>query len=142
VSAARRMADSRLAALFGRSRRRTQDPPDETGYMWDIEFVAVRESLHSSNEFIATRGDVERLAENEVRRQFADVYEGLPGARGGLTAATIGAGTATAFFVVMGTLWFVLPAVLAIVFVSVFFWAGGSRRPASTDRRRVMRTDV
>ncbi|GAA3300034.1 hypothetical protein [Streptomyces cinereospinus] len=138
MSAARRAWNSRLAALFSRGPRRTPEP-DEGGYVWDVDFVAVQQSLHSPHEFVSARGDVELLAENEVRRRIADMYEGLPGERGGLTAAAIGAGTATAFFAVMGTLWFVLPAVLAVVFVSVFFWAGGSRRPPSA-HRRVTRT--
>ena len=76
--------------------------------------------------------------DDDLWRGLARIYEGLPGARGGLTAATIGAGTATAFFAVLGTLWFVLPAVLAVVFTVVFFWVGGSRR--SSTHRRVMRT--
>lgn len=138
MSAARRLGGGRLAALFGRGARRRPEPPDESGFVWDVDFIAVRQSLHSSSEFVSARGDVERLAENEVRRHFDDLYEGLPGARGGLTAATIGAGTATAFFAVMGTLWFVLPAVLAVIFILVFFWAGGRRRSATP--QRVMRT--
>ena len=138
MSAARRLGDGRLAALWRGGPRRRPEPPDESGFVWDVDFVAVRESLHPSSEFVSARGDVDRLAENEVRRHFDDLYEGLPGARGGLTAATIGAGTATAFFAVMGTLWFVLPAVLAVVFTVVFFWVGGSRR--SSTHRRVMRT--
>ena len=112
-----------------RAERSTPRPPG--GTCRRIQKIAL-------STLLSARGDVDRLAENEVRRHFDDLYEGLPGARGGLTAATIGAGTATAFFAVMGTLWFVLPAVLAVVFTVVFFWVGGSRR--SSTHRRVMRT--
>ncbi|WP_328720221.1 hypothetical protein OHT52_12480 [Streptomyces sp. NBC_00247] len=95
---------------------------------WSLRSEVVLNALRPPHEFTSTRGDVERLAEAEVRQQFAEVYEDLPGALGGLGVAAAGASAATAFFVTLGTLWFLLPAILAACFTVVFLWAGLRRR--------------
>ena len=41
MSAARRLGDGRLAALWRGGPRRRPEPPDESGFVWDVDFVAV-----------------------------------------------------------------------------------------------------
>ncbi|WP_033258827.1 MULTISPECIES: hypothetical protein [Kitasatospora] len=102
----------------------------EDGYRWDLNSESVLQSLHSANEYISARGDAERLAEIEMRQQFARVYEELPGARKALSFAGVGAGAAAVFLVVVGTLWFILAAALAALFLVVSYWSGRDLRPA------------
>lgn len=130
------MSSSRRARISF-FRPQTPDPPDESSYSWNLEVL--RECFHSPSEFISTRGDVARLADSRINRELAEAYEDLPGTRSGLTAATVGAGAATAILASLQTLWALLPGILSIFCGAVLVWAGMSRR-VPVQRRRGLRT--